>query len=1057
MLTICIVIFASLTSAKAQAQSARSNIRAEVWQRLLDRLETIPTRWDSLPPSSVPQSGRSLEVVLNAASDKEMSVAQALLSSLIKVRPELRRALIIRAQRRRDLSEVDLWLPLSIADHFRTQNINQACILYEIGLEIALLTGRRDILLTTAGLTFRLTTFRIPPDKVIKTVERWKKLNYNPSEYGGAAVLTANYAEILFHNGFTSKAFGALREARNLFRASGNRLELGRTWLSAGRLHHRIGDNDRAMKAYRMARNVFTSINAKDDIGNTRFSEADLFYQTGRTKHSLRYYRKARSIYIATKNNSGIGSTWIGESAILFRLGKINNALRACRRARPLFQVSGNIPGEGSSWRCEGDALLMHGDYLNSLKSYRTARSLAIAVDDKIGEGSSWIGEARILAYLRDHQNALKAYRQARALFRLTESKRGQGYSFDGEGDVYILLGEYTKALEAYRKSYSIYETTESPDGQGKAMVGHADVYFQLGDYTKARDTYLIARTFYLRADDKVGQCYTWLRESESLLYLGDFSHALHAASRATQIAKDVGIVPNEIVALSLKARILFSTNREAQAIKNARRALSLLISWRRKGVSDIDGTVYSDWSMPYDLLVPTLAQKGSKQLEEAFLLAEKAHAPVLLDLMLVHRRDHENDVTPRVFEESKHLQQQRMALETELQKVITPSKRRILRSRIESIEKEIDYKNIFVLDTPTSILLTGMHISAPTRNELAHTAGAILLYYVARDVTTAFLLRPEHRFPLVRHLALSREQLQHEVRQLRHDLANPVRETRAQARQQALYTQLLKPFARQLINTNRFTIIPHGPLHELPFDALLVDDDTPLFERFHLTQAPSLSTLYTLRQRRDRRKADSKQLELVGIADGTGLAFSEPTVEGVAELFPNGKNRLPTGPGTYDAYVEHAPHAKHLLLTTHGVHVANSRSGHLELTAAEGYPTRLTASEIALHPLRAELVTLAACETARAEAMLSDERLDLTRAFLIAGADAVLATRWSVPATDATRQFVVDFYEALRRGGPDGAPMRKDEALTEARRRSRARGDDAQLWAAWVLIGDAR
>ena len=88
---------------------------------------------------------------------------------------------------------------------------------------------------------------------------------------------------------------------------------------------------------------------------------------------------------------------------------------------------------------------------------------------------------------------------------------------------------------------------------------------------------------------------------------------------------------------------------------------------------------------------------------------------------------------------------------------------------------------------------------------------------------------------------------------------------------------------------------------------------------------------------------------------------------------------------------------------------------------------------------------------------MRSDERLDLTRAFLIAGADAVLATRWRVPEHPSTRQFLLDFYQALHQGGPGGTRLRKDEALTEARRRSRARGDQAQLWAAWVLVGDAR
>ena len=52
---------------------------------------------------------------------------------------------------------------------------------------------------------------------------------------------------------------------------------------------------------------------------------------------------------------------------------------------------------------------------------------------------------------------------------------------------------------------------------------------------------------------------------------------------------------------------------------------------------------------------------------------------------------------------------------------------------------------------------------------------------------------------------------------------------------------------------------------------------------------------------------------------------------------------------------------------------------------------------------------------------------------------------------------FLADFYRAYRRGGPGGKGKRKDQALTHARRLARERGDPAQIWAAWVLVGDAR
>ena len=73
--------------------------------------------------------------------------------------------------------------------------------------------------------------------------------------------------------------------------------------------------------------------------------------------------------------------------------------------------------------------------------------------------------------------------------------------------------------------------------------------------------------------------------------------------------------------------------------------------------------------------------------------------------------------------------------------------------------------------------------------------------------------------------------------------------------------------------------------------------------------------------------------------------------------------------------------------------------------------------------------MALEACDTARGGTLLSDERLNLTRTFLTAGAASMLATRWKVPDEPATTRFLLDFY----------------------------RGDPAHVWATWVLVRDAR
>jgi CHAT domain-containing protein len=73
---------------------------------------------------------------------------------------------------------------------------------------------------------------------------------------------------------------------------------------------------------------------------------------------------------------------------------------------------------------------------------------------------------------------------------------------------------------------------------------------------------------------------------------------------------------------------------------------------------------------------------------------------------------------------------------------------------------------------------------------------------------------------------------------------------------------------------------------------------------------------------------------------------------------------------------------------------------------------------------LDADLVTLSACMSGLNHVVPGDELLGLQRAFLFAGARAVVCTLWE--AADFVALLVMDkFYAGLRRGQPPAAALR--------------------------------
>jgi CHAT domain-containing protein len=100
---------------------------------------------------------------------------------------------------------------------------------------------------------------------------------------------------------------------------------------------------------------------------------------------------------------------------------------------------------------------------------------------------------------------------------------------------------------------------------------------------------------------------------------------------------------------------------------------------------------------------------------------------------------------------------------------------------------------------------------------------------------------------------------------------------------------------------------------------------------------------------------------------------------------------------------------------------------------------------------LRAELVTLSACDTGSGKLLGQEGIASLERAFLLAGAKAAIASLW--PADDTfTIALMKRMYQHLADGADKGAALRqsKVDLLNEF-------GDQARpvYWAGFTLVGD--
>ena len=996
-------------SGEAKPRSASNE--SAVFERLLLRLSELAGRWGLGPPSSIARSGRSAVAVVQTASEVERQAARGRLERLLRTPGSARSAEIGRALRAGELTELDLWLPLDVAETVhRKDRYAEAAEVTEVWLELAEAAGRQDALARAAGFGLYLSRLRMPPGNVVGVATALSKLKTSAEAVLGSAAIQDEYGGLLFRLGQNEGALVAHRKARALYEQAGDTLGQGNTWRGEAKVLMLLGQTDGALVAY----------------------------------------RKARALYEQVGSAVGQGHTWTGEAKILSRVGQTDGALLAYSTARGLFEKADDGLSQGNTWRGQADVLYSLRKNQGALVGYRKARALFEKADDATGQGNTWNGEANVLFELGQNEGALVGYRKARALFEKVGEIRSQGYTWKGEANVLSFCDQNEGALVGYRKARLLLEQGGDALGQGYTWDGEADVLLRLGQNEGALVGYRKARALFNQGGDTLGQGYTWINEAEVLLALAQPRAALRAVERAlklTQIKQEVG---GQYNAQMVRLRALQTLRRQEAAEATAEAMLPLAEKLRGQGITDWDRRRRAEQvTTPYDVLVPAYARKAGGA-RRALEIAESAHAPVLRSLLRAGDRSAQETPRPYLQQALQELQKERAEQADRMRRrTLGPADAEASWHQLEARYEEV-YREALVTLPPQVDEGT---LNYAQMQQLVQQTGPVLLYYGAPQEVIAFLVQPGAAEPVVKRIGLNREKLGEAVKGLRKDLGNGLFPSRAEQRQRVLGDLLLEPFARKLRRVKHVRVVGHGPLHQLPFEAL-----RPGGKRlgYAVSMAPSMWVLKELHRRQQALPAEESP-PLVALASGEGLQLPGPEINKIAEHY--GSNRVLVYPEGSDlgAYQKLAPRARHLLIASHGVQEAGSLLGtYIELLPTARTDGRLSSVDIAETKLpNAELVTLAACDTARAEAALSDERLDLTRAYLVAGAAAVLGTRWRVPETESTTRFLVDFYRLLRKGGEGGNPLRKDEALKRAREEAQDRGEATRQWAAWVLIGD--
>jgi CHAT domain-containing protein len=261
-----------------------------------------------------------------------------------------------------------------------------------------------------------------------------------------------------------------------------------------------------------------------------------------------------------------------------------------------------------------------------------------------------------------------------------------------------------------------------------------------------------------------------------------------------------------------------------------------------------------------------------------------------------------------------------------------------------------------------------------------------------------------------------------------------------------SLHRRLIAPLVSAIKGKKHLTIVPHGALHYLPFNALKANDGELLIQDHTIRLLPSASVMKFL----NKGTAPTQSLLVFGNPDlndpKMDLPGAQTEAKAIAKLWPDSKMVLRKH-ASESLFKKTASIFRYIHLASHGQFKQDAPMQSRVLLAADNdNDGSLTVSEIYDLKLNADMVILSACQTALGDVKNGDDVVGFNRGFLYAGAKSIVGSLWKVP-DNPTKNLMVELYTNLK-------SMGLREAMRKAQLSALKKYKHPFNWAAFQVTG---
>jgi len=863
-----------------------------------------------------------------------------------------------------------------------------------------------------------------------------------------------------FHvSGKNQAAIAYHEKARKMFVALGDKPEVARTLSASIQPLILQGEYRRAFAAADEARRIFSAVGDEWRLARVELNLGNIFDRQDRFSEALACYERAYSYFLAhpQKDPEAVAVALHNIAGCLVALNDFQRAVATYQEARSFAQQHGMQVLVGQADYNVAWLYYLRGEYRRAIDLLRATRETCEKNGDQYHFALCHIDLSDIYLELNLGKEAAEMAEKASSCFQQLQMKYETGRSLVNLAIAMSRQGQTALALEFFAKARKIFVAEDNHVWPSLIDLYQALLLYNEGHDVEAEQLCLSAQDFFRRFRLGGKLVLSQLLLAQIHLRSGRSRAALLQCTAALRRLANLELPLLNCQAQCLMAQIHVRAEQPTQAYEWYQAARQTLETLRTTlPGEELKTSFMKDKLEIYEGLVGLCLERGSGQAdkEEAFQYIEQSKSRNLRDLMFkggseFHLRlDVDSELYRRARELRAEINWYSHTLEIE-QLRSDKSSPKLLRIQKEARKREDELLRL-VREMPSveaeSVGLAASKSMAP--EEIRSTLPAdymIVEYFQVRDHFVVVLLN-RNVLEIVSVGAssrvldlLTRLQFQLSKYQLGPEYVSTFGSSLLEATQlhlKELYQELIAPVAERL-QGHHLVVVPHGPLHRLPFQALF-DGRQYLIDSFSISYAPS-ATIYSLCQ---NRPANASGAAIVlGIPDEAApLILDEAGAVAAAiqgsELFL-GKN------ATADLLREKGAHSRLIHIATHGYF----RQDNPMFSGIRLGDSLLSLYDLYQLNLPAELITLSGCATGLTVVAAGDELLGLARGLIYAGTRSALLTLWDVQDR-STAEFMTSLYRHLSNNGDKGLAMKK------ATLGLRERYPHPYYWAPFILLG---